>query len=662
VDGRSRSPPVVARPAAAPERPGCQVLAPPTTTNLMAPNMEPTSSGYPETIRLASLQPTNVVIYEYGARIDDESEKFFHDQAFKAHRLYNAIVESMQATVAAVHEALMAEAGPRAAELDALIQAEDGNFKQAKAANDAEGMKAAARRRRELRPELWALLADARKRTKEAVKPIYARVGLNSTCETYKLRSAAVEQGLGWATANAVLQAAMNAWKKTIKMGRAPRFAKFSEKLQHTLTLQFTVAGGLSAEHLLAGRHQELVITPPAEARRKRYGEFLFRVGPAKNHEYIKGTWQYHRPIPEGSSIGLVRLVGRRHAGKFKFSLQFMVKLPEPVRVEVERKNPEQLVAVHLGWAACDDGRKVAGITYAADPGMATLLRLPPDIEADIRRSDDLRGQRDLLRNEVVANLRSLTMPGGASEPLEAELVAIVAQRKLKPEHIPPSRLYRLMGMLQKDPVSPDISEALAAWARRDRKLHQAADGIGERARNRRQNYYREAAINLIRSAEVVALQELDLAAAAEKIDKETGERSEFNAAARRGRVAAALSELTGAIEWACNKTGTPLVLVTGEQTVSTCAYCGGQAHASDQDWQMLTCTSCGAVAERKLAAAARLWQLVSPHRPALMEEFAVSQEAAWTEAVAKQNERKDKMAEARRANRMQNANQELTA
>lgn len=594
-------------------------------------------------IELAPLKPVNVVIYEYGARLDRECEAQVNDQLFKAHCLYNEIVAAMRATVAAVTDTVLAAAGPEATELHARIDALSAAFDAAKAKNDREAMKTLAQQRRDVRRELWPKLADARKRVADQTRPIYARIGRNASCESYQLRSAAVAAGLGWATANQVLEAALSAWKKSIKLGHAPRFAKAAEKTQRTLTLQFTSAGGVRTQDLLAGRHKEFVLQAPKHAAPRQYGAFQFRLGAAAAQTWATGTWQYHRPLPDDSSIGLVRLVARRKANKTAYALQFMVKLPMPVHDEPPA-NRKPLVALHLGWSADVCGRRLAGQAPGADPGLAEVLRLPPDIESDLARADAVQSARDEGRNAMVAEVKA------ADSALYPEAVREVLQqlRRLPPEYIPPRRLYTLARLLREHGLEEDpLHIALCQWRQQDRKVWQAREGVARRARNRRKDHYRHLAKALVSTYACIAIEPLDLLGAAIKLDEETGEKTEFTKTARSGRFIAALYELEQAIAWACTRTQTPLVLASAP-TVERCAYCGGHTTATDTDWHVLQCASCGASVDRKLAGAANAWQLVEPHLAALATQFQDQQHLAWTDAQADREMKLQKMAEGR--------------
>src|SRR5438128_11605700 len=102
----------------------------------------------------------------------------------------------------------------------------------------------------------------------------------------------------------------------------------------------------------------EIHLSPPDVARRRAYGQFRFRLGLARDDVNATGTWQYHRPLPEGAHVSSARLVRRRVADKERWSLQLVLRLPEPVRLE--QVPTADLAAVHFGWMKGPRGRRVA--------------------------------------------------------------------------------------------------------------------------------------------------------------------------------------------------------------------------------------------------------------------------------------------------------------
>lgn len=601
----------------------------------MEKNVEPS-------ITLGDVLPAQFLVYEYPVRLDAESLDPVWAQIRMARALYNDLVACMRDVVIEARALVLERAGDDAQRIARDIEATSARFMEARAANDEAGMKTAAQARRDLRRELYPLLSATRKTIKADLKPIYSRVGKASSTATYQLRCAAVANGLGWATANAMLDNATRAWQKTIAKGNAPAFSVGAEKQQDSLSLQFTIAGGVPAEKLLSGSHTELRLQPGS--RKDDHGEFGFRLGRAEADVYATGTWEYYRPLPEGSKISVARLVARRRGISYRFALQFLVRMPEPLRVAVpdERK---PLACVHFGWAKDTDGRRVAAIADDSDPGFARLVMLDPTIESDLARSADLRSARDIRKLEIVTAVKAF-----ATEGLPEELVEeLTSLRRVRPEHVSAQRLHRLSYRLSDAGVE---IPGLTAWRKRDRKEWQAEYGIARRARNRRVEAWRGVARELTRGYSAVCIEPLDLAAAAEKIDPATGERGEFGAKARRGRVVAGLHELRSAIAWECKKTRTPLIELVGP-TVTTCAHCeSGRPVSHGESVRELHCLSCGAVTDRKLHGAAVAYRMVSRVRDALVRQYEEESETAFEAAMQMAAEKKEKMAAGRRAMR----------
>jgi hypothetical protein len=593
----------------------------------------------------AALPSSDVRVYEYGVRLDPEAVKHVDDQILKARLLYNDIVAAMRCVHADMQAWVLDRAGDEAKVLHQRVDELSQAFKDARAANDDVAMSRAAEQRLTAWRELVPLLQKARKDHAADLRGMfYSQVGNKVGCITYDLRSKAVEAGLGWATANDILDRALIAWKASMKQGMPPRFARGEEKLQDTLTLQFTQAGGAAAARLLDGSHSELKMTCSKPAAQRVYGELRFRLGPAKADRYATGTWQYHRPVPEGAFATSARLVRKRVASKMKWAVQLVLRLPSVVRHAATPMAP--LVAVHFGWAADSEGRRIAGIADAADPGLARLLRLPVSVEDDLRRASEIQGQRDAARDEACPTLKAIERES-MSEACLAELDAL---RQLPPSHIAAKRFYRIQGLLR----ACDMRLSwLDDWVAADRKRWQASVSVARRARLRRRETYRMEAQRLARSYSAVVIEPLDLARAAVAVDPKSGKRSEFAKKVRAGRTVAALFELEREIRNACANYGTPLFEFQGE-TVQTCAHCGGcNTLTDDEDHREVVCRDCGARTDKKLSGAARAWQLSRPGIEDLILEFHERAAAARDIIKRESAERKQKMAQGRASARL---------
>jgi DNA-directed RNA polymerase subunit RPC12/RpoP len=605
----------------------------------------------PGTLTPAHAPDTSVRVYEYGIRLDRESIEHAEQQVHTARRLYNDLVAAMRSIYEEMQEWVLERAGDEGRAAYQRIQALNEGFARAKKANDEDAMKQAAQERKMVWRDLSSCLGVVRKaHVKELRDKFYARIGNNSRCETYELRCLAVEQGLGWATANDVLDRALTAWRTSMKLGKPPRFARGDDKQQDSLCLQFTTAGGVDVNRLQNGSHGELAIEmPPAGAGRRQYGSFRFRLGAAAAQRNATGTVQIHRALPASSAVS-ARLVRKRHADKWKWALQLVLRLAEPVR----RSSVPQgrLVAVHFGWAADVTGRRVAGVADAADPGLARLVQLPISVEEDLHRAAQMQSDRDVARDTAVAQLKALgddLLAQGHADDAPA-MIELAAIKRLPAQHIAAKRFYRVQHALRAlDVERPWLSD----WVAQDRKRWQAATGLARRARQRRREFYRMQALELARSYSAVVIEPLDLRKAAEKIDQSTGRRSEFTAKARAGRTLAALYEFESEIRKACADYDRALFELAGETTVATCAHCGASAtHAAESEHQVIVCDHCGARTGRKLNAAAMAWQVSALGLEERIVDFHAQHAELLQAATEEKRQRLARMAEGRKTAR----------
>ncbi|MCH2219603.1 MAG: hypothetical protein MK097_04655, partial [Dechloromonas sp.] len=276
-------------------------------------------------IDIGKVPDGEILVYEYGVRLDKESQKLAGDQITLARRLYNDLVAAIRDIVNGLQAYVLSQAGSAANDLQRKILALGTAFEAARARGDREAMKRIADERRPLWRELGDALRETRRVHRAALQRDYlSRIGKNATCETYRIRCQAVAGGLGWATANAVLDAALIAFRKSLAHGRAPRFSCGADKVRDTLTLQFTAAGGVGVDAFLTGRHGELSLLPTNGCGPRCYGEFKFRLGTARAASYATGTWQYHRPLPAGTHVSAARLVRRRIGKDYRWFVQLV--------------------------------------------------------------------------------------------------------------------------------------------------------------------------------------------------------------------------------------------------------------------------------------------------------------------------------------------------
>lgn len=579
--------------------------------------------------------------YEYGVLIDEECRELIWKQIILSRQLYNDLVAAMRSVRADMELFIMDKAGDEAKLISAEIDKLSAAFKDAKAANDEQVMKSIADKRRAQWILLKPLLKETRSQYKVEIQEQYlSQIGNNSAARTYAIRCLYVDKGLGWATANDVLDRALTAWKKRFAQGKAPEFAKAADKRQDSLVLQFTAAGGLSVESVLTGKSKEISVLG---------NEFSFRLGAAQSNQYATGIINLHRPLPTDCGIPKARLVCERIADKERYRLQFIINREAAIAPAIHVK---PLLAVHLGWAFDVSGRRIAGINDTTDPSTASLIKLPADIEHDLERASAVQSLRDEARDTLHPHLKEWPLTG--IESLDTEIQAI---QKLPAQYIDQGRLHRLIDRMLANGIT-DNPLWLREWRALDKKRWQAEVYIARRARNRRKNFYTELVRSWVKQYRAIVLEPLDLKEAAVKLNAWTGERGEFTKKARAGQRVAALFELVEIICWQAKKAGVA-VFEERIESIKTCSSCGKSGmEESATDWHMLQCHHCGAVHDRKLNGASVLYQYAESGIGQRINHYHEEALLLENKKAIKKMEKLQKMQEGRRKARTLSANE----
>lgn len=346
------------------------------------------------------------ITYHYGIRLDSQCLPALEQQIWLARKMYNETVAVMRQVYDDAQAFILSKADKETKIQLKRIEKLNADFQNARSANADESiLKKITQARRETWNDLSPCMKALRQQYKKELQGIYNRVGINASCDTYRCRADAVKSGLGYATATAILNNAVSAWKTSMKQGRPPRFAKADEKAQDTLTLQFTDKGGLVQKILFLNGGKDISIELPEKIGKRQYGYFRFRLGAAAANEYATGTIQMHRPFPEGATVTLARLIRKKVGCTYQYYLQFSLNIEGQHRQDVGYTR-KPLLSVHLGWSEDVSGRRVCGITDGADSGTARIIQLPPDIEADLKRAQALQGKRDKARDEIALMIR----------------------------------------------------------------------------------------------------------------------------------------------------------------------------------------------------------------------------------------------------------------
>lgn len=543
-------------------------------------------------------------MYEYGARLEPASEDLAARQIDLAQALRRTLVRCVQGIHAEMNAWVLEQAGPAAVRLQADLDLLNCQVGGAQSQSDNDALRDLVPRRNDTSSRLLAVLRPVRDAHRDTLRArFFARIGRHSASETYQLRCQAVAEGLGWATANQVLDGVLLAYQRSMATGRAPRVEDAGQRDQDCLHLQFTTKGGLPIEALTSGQSQEIHLEMPSTAGRRVYAAFRFRMGLARDGLDARGTWQVHRELPEGARVASARLVRRRVADRHRWCLQLVLNLDEPISRSHEEAGP--VAAVHFGWMQGDEGRRVATVARGPEPRHVQLIELPASIDDDLKRSAEYQSQRARSKVEAMSGLLApLTAIAGLPTSLQSVLDELQRQA---PERIPARRLYHLRGEIA---AAGAHSPALDAWIAQDRRLWQAAVGLARRARGRRRDFYRVLALQLATQHRAIVVEPINLRAASPARNQATGEWNVFSRHARAGRLVAALHEFEQAIRWACARHRTPVFELNGP-TASTCSACGTVAEsAAGTSARRFRCKSCSSELDRASNAALCAWRM----------------------------------------------------
>jgi len=558
-------------------------------------------------MKVSVLRPadSNARVYQFGVRITKECTEKLTEQFMLAHNTYNQIIAEIRTTATEAIDWLEKKAGKEASQLRGRITELNDEYDSAKAADNREKLREVAEERRTLWRKWYELMHAVRREHGAELKSLFLeRMRERKECSIYQIRCQAVKEGLGWATGNAVLKAAIQAYRKQWPKFKLPNFRRLAEVPRRTLELQFTKSGGIGVADVLAGGNPEISINN-ARAGRRAYGGFRMRIGSGGSRADITGTVYFHRPLPEEGRIKYARLIEHRIGKDRRHYVQFVVTdLDGGDEAIIAERLP--LASLDFGWYYEEDGRRIAGFADSGEPSKARVLHLPPAIEALFARSERKKSERDKLRDEIVAALKAVDFQN-APEPLADELAKI---KRLPPQYIASSRLARLAFNFRQNAPGyyTPFSERLEEWRKKDKLLWQAESHLASRARNLRKKHYENLALQWARRYEAIVIDTPDLSETAKVKDKKTGRHNKLGGVARGGRVKAALYELQQAIVNAAARFDTKVATIQG-RTSKTCSLCGGRTATENAADREVKCESCGMLLDREKNAAAVAWQ-----------------------------------------------------
>jgi hypothetical protein len=586
----------------------------------------------------------NTVVYEYGCRIDKESEPLVTEQIDLSRRLYNSIIEVISG-IRKQGEEILQQKSEKYALVVRQIEDMNNEFKQAKAKNDEERMIEI----RAIEKKLWAerkpARAEASKLAKEELTTLYGQIGKNSAHQTYQLTQEFYKAtGLYSETAWVTHDAALKAWDKVRASGGKLHFRSVTLRNIDHIDVRFGKGGGEPIQDIEAGKKKMLTLNEPGTGK---YQGFSFRISNRLDGKNIfreaTGTWQKHRPFPEGAMLTTVRLVRKRTGPDIKWYLQFQLKVNSE-QLEIKTEDRQPLATIHFGWSLNDNGlRRIASVATSHSADRAKFIDLPYELMEDFSRSDALLKERDKLRDHFVEKVLPQFDPWDCTEAQQKEYAALL---RLPAQHVSASRLTRFNWQLQH---SGTEFIALQEFSKKDQKLYRAQSHIRTTALNRRRKMYQQIALDMVKQYETIVISMPDLKDAALRI-KDDGARNELGQMARTARNHVALYEFKQALNWAAQRAKSIVLEAQDFSHVKECSSCGEEE--IERDWDIVSCSKCGHINDTKANSATRLYQkAVEYYEEEAIKVLAKAEQKAL-KAIKKQQEKLEKQQKKRRENR----------
>lgn len=546
--------------------------------------------------------PTRV--YKYGCGGPSAEVAVLIDAAmYRAHRYKNRLVEIEIERRRSIREILSSDTA--IAGLESQIAA-DENALASKRARIAEsrrrgGEPLTPEEKAQIQDEIKALIAElraVRQELKEAKKQvaadpkIQAKIAEANRRAADEVKAARKESGLYWPTYTIVEEAVRSARQSKAD----PKFQKWDGSGRLAVHIQ----NGLPTEKVFGSDTRIRVEPVPPEAwespsrstrRKLSRTRVWFRIGSEKRDPvWAVLPMVMHRPLPEDGLVKRVFLVRERIGTRYRYSVQFVVELPEEPKPELGPGT----VAIDIGWRLMDDGLRV--VYWYDSEGREGELRLPESLLVALQKPDDIRSIRDRNFNDAKAAL--------AERLTGLELPAWLKERTA---HLAQWRSVGRLAALAiewRDKRFPGDEEAftgLEEWRKRDKHLYEYEANLRDQAIMRRREIYRVFAANLRRRYNTVIMEKFDLRQVAEQPNAEEGPKERIRT--RNLRVKAALSELRQAIVNA----GLRVVEVPAEYSTMRCHVCGHTEAFDAARWLMHQCTRCGAVWDQDKNAAVNL-------------------------------------------------------
>lgn len=401
-----------------------------------------------------------------------------------------------------------------------------------------------------------------------------------------ELRKVAVENGLFWATGNAILDDHIQACKQVIRLrknGRAAqrRMPRYDDAATLSTQIQRGAGRPVRSPELIAsgiGPYRNVFqlapwISPenwPKGRGPHRRATLTLRIA-GQDAEPLVLPVYVSRPIPAEADITDVQVTRRFIGGKQRLSVALTLHVPKP-----EPRTTGDVVAMRLGWKSIQPG--LVRVATVALPTGPLTTPIPKGIEHLIKVQDgchilhtnpfwlqhlEYYDQIRSERNQALDQIKAKTIAVLKDDPeLEAKMAAELGREKLEVHRWrSPGRMARLVFAWPEDhPLKRQLEE----WRRFDKRQWQIEAHGRDHVTAARRDAYRKMAAWICENSRQVVISGYNIAEMAQ-VPSVGNEDTEAMRAARANRQWAAPGDLRAAVINAAQRRGVEIVAVTTE-------------------------------------------------------------------------------------------------
>tara|TARA_Y100001970_G_C14229965_1_gene857980 strand:- start:1070 stop:2824 length:1755 start_codon:yes stop_codon:yes gene_type:complete len=306
----------------------------------------------------------------------------------------------------------------------------------------------------------------------------------------------------------------------------------------------------------------------------------------------------YHRPLPEKTVITSAKLMRNRVGDRFKFTVNFTVRVPEAEPVE----HHNGAIGIDIGFRSLPDGTLRAATIYNSVHKNIEHVIIPNEFVKRMEHIQYLSSEMDQSATKLGQEIKPL-LKKRKFIPEKHKKFKFLNRIAKSPAHITLSfeQAYKLGKWVHYESgLLPEKVEKKAKdWLKQNAKIYREMHHLRKKTLGWRKETYRIIAHDLVSHNLIIGREKMDLTKFAEVKDRD----NELSDKARSQRFLVSPSEFIGAIENVAQREGIAVYKVPARNTSKKCSNCD-RVHKELRAEVTWTCPGCGMEHDRDENAA----------------------------------------------------------